>query len=579
VRFVLAIVCFVIAALAMGLGIAERTVLAGPDQVSATTTTNDGAPVTVIDGSALNAYPQSQTVQLQGGSSAFAAYGRTSDVLAWVGNANYTLVTFNVKTGKLVSQLHKGTENTVPDPSGSDLWIGQYAGAEANSFHLRVPSTISVLAVSDGTSPAPSTVKLSWPVDNNVPWSGPVIGGGAVMLVIGLVLLLWAFTHLRKTRGPRRSQPRMPKLPRQQRYKPSRRAVTTTKGRRSINRFVALVPVVGVTALVLAGCTAVPAPSIPTPTQTAKSQLTTTAQIPSVTKPQLEQIMQRISSTVATADDTSSAQLVTTRMAGPALEERLANYKIRKTDKKEPAATPIPATTLAIALPQASNIWPRTVFAVVQDKSSPTAASVALMLVQDDPRSNYKVNYSITLQPKTPIPELAPTSIGAAGIDPQGKLLKLPAGSIAMDYGDILLHDTSSASYSLFQAVGDTLRTQVGMAAKLKEQKGLPSTAKLTFANVQGDGRTIALATLNSGAIVAVNLNEVETVRPVKAGAAVSAKGGGIKALSGKATSTKGLVATYGDQLLFYVPPVGASGKIVLLGYSEGLIAAQEYKK
>ena len=40
--------------------------------------------------------------------------------------------------------------------------------------------------------------------------------------------------------------------------------------------------------------------------------------------------------------------------------------------------------------------------------------------------------------------------------------------------------------------------------------------------------------------------------------------------------STKGVVATYGDQLLFYVPPAGSDSKIVLLGYTQGLVKAGE---
>ena len=39
----------------------------------------------------------------------------------------------------------------------------------------------------------------------------------------------------------------------------------------------------------------------------------------------------------------------------------------------------------------------------------------------------------------------------------------------------------------------------------------------------------------------------------------------------------KGFVATYGLQLLFYVPPVTKSGqKIQLLGFAQGLVAASE---
>ncbi len=51
-----------------------------------------------------------------------------------------------------------------------------------------------------------------------------------------------------------------------------------------------------------------------------------------------------------------------------------------------------------------------------------------------------------------------------------------------------------------------------------------------------------------------------------------------MKALSGSALSTKGVTATYGVQLLFYVPPLGdgSDAKIQLLGFSQGLISAKE---
>jgi hypothetical protein len=579
VRFIFAIICFVLAALSMGLGIAERTFLAGPDQVTASTTSTTGAPVVVIDGAALDAYPRIDSVQLTGSSTQFAAYGRTSDVLAWVGDTNYTHVTFNAKTNKLVSRLHSGSATTVPNPAGSDLWLGEYQGSQSRNFHPKIPSSDSIIAVSNGTDPAPSKVSLTWPLDNQVAWSGPIIGIGAILLVIGLLLLLWAFTHLRRMRGPRRTQQRMPKLPRQPRYKPSRKAVTATKGRRAINRFVAVVPAVAITGLLLSGCTATPTPTVPTPSQTPTAATLTRAVEPVVSSVQLQLIMQHVSSTVAAADDTSNATTLGTRMEGPALAERTAAYTIAAKDKKAVPPTPIPATTVGnYTLPEASDKWPRTVLTVVQSKADAKSAPIAVMLEQDDPRSNYKVEYAIALQPNIALPDVAPAKIGAVGMDPNGKLLSVQPSVIALDYGDILLHDTSSASYPLFQAEGDTFRTQVGMQAKIKQQKSLPSTAKLTFANAQGSGRTIALATLNAGAIVAVDLNEIETVRPVKAGASVSAPGG-IRALSGKATSSKGLVATYDDQLLFFVPGAGKSGKIVLLGFSQGLIAAQEFKK
>jgi hypothetical protein len=577
VRFVLAIVCFALAIIAMGLGIAERTVLAGPTHVSVSSTAKVAAPVLVIDGAALNAYQHTQSVQLRGSSQTFAAYGRTSDIIAWIGNTNYTRVSFDAKTGKLVSRLHTGLANAVPNPAGSDLWLGQYTGSAARNLQLNLPSTVSIIAVSDGISASPSTVKITWPLNNDVPWSGPVIVAGAILLLVGLILLLWAITHLRRLRGPRRTQSRMPKLPRQPRYKPSRKAITARagKGRRSITNFVALAPLVGV--LVLTGCTSTPSPTI-TPTATPTAAALAAAPAVAVTPPQLQQIVSRISATVSRADTSSDATLLAARMEGPALSDRTANYAIRKQDSKEAAPIVIPSGTIRLALPQASNTWPRSVFTVIQDASTPTVAPVALTLVQDQPRDNYKVEYAVSLQPGIKLPEVAPANVGAASVAPNIGLLKMQPAALATAYGSILTQDSASTSYSLFEATGDTLRAQVGITEKKQQQKALPATARLTYSEIQGAGQTIALATNDSGAIVSVDLNEVETVRPVKAGASVSSTGG-VKALSGKATSTKGIVATYGDQLLFYVPAASNSGKIVLLGYTTGLISAKEFTK
>lgn len=578
-RFVFAIICFVLAAAAMGYGIAERTILAGPDHLTLSTTASTPTAVTVIDGAALNAYPHSQAIHLIGGSSAYVAYGRTDDVVGWVGDTTYTRVSYNAKTHKLVSQLHNGSATTVPDPAGSDLWLGQRTGTAARDFHLKVPSTVSLIALSNGTLPAPSTVQLSWPVDNSKPWSGPLIIGGASVLLLGLILLLWAFTHLRRGRGPRRSQPRMPKLPKAPRYKPSRKAVTAAKGRRSIARYVAIPAAVVTASVILSGCTTFTPTPKPTATATPgvvaeSSQLAPAA----VTTVQLQRILERVSTVITAADTNLNPDLASTRLAGAALEERVANYQIRKKNPKLAASQPIPSGPIDLMLPEAKATWPRTVFAIVHDKTDAKVAPLALMLVQDDPRANYKVNYAVSLQPNTVLPDVAPASIGATRIAPDFKLLQIQPAALASAYGDILSKDAASTSYPLFKSEGDTFREQVGLAAHKKLQKKLPSTAKLFFSNTQGDGQVIALATNKSGAIVAVNLDETETVQPVKKGATVSATGA-VRALSGKATSTKGLTATYGDQLLFYVPSADQSGQVVLLGYSQGLIAASEYKK
>ena len=578
-RFVLAIICFVIAVGTMGTGLAERTFLAGPDEVTLTSTTKQVAPVVVIDGAALNAYPDAQTVKLSGSSSAFAAYGRTSDVLAWVGDTNYTEVTINPKTGKLQSKLHPGKATTVPNPAGSDLWLQQFTFDQAKDFQTKIPATMSVIAVSNGKSPAPSTVSINWPLDNSKPWTGPLILVGIIALILGLICLLWAFNHLRRTRGPRRTPQRMPRLPRQPRFKTrpgtiSSAGPNSSKGRRAIRNLVAAGPVLGITAVLLAGCSSAPAPTIlDSATPTAKAAAT--APIPAVTHDQLAAIVTKISATVTTADSTLDAKLAETRMAGPALEERLANYVVRKAQPSLAPSISIPATLGQYNLPESKDTWPRSVFTVVKSKSGSSQEFIALMLIQQTPRSNYKVNYAMTLQPNTTLPKVAPVSVGTSRLDPNVGLLKLQPSTIALAYGEILDKDTAAADYGLFDAKDDAFRTQVGLASKQAQMAALPATAQLTYTNANGDGQVIALITINAGALVAVDLNEIETVKPVEAGAAVNAPGA-IEAYLGKGTSTSGIVATYGDQLLFYVPAASSSGKIALLGYSQGLINAKE---
>jgi hypothetical protein len=581
VRFVLAIVFFVLALGTMGTGIAERTFLAGPDQVTLATTASHQAPVVVIDGAALNAYPEAQTVKMAGSSSAFAAYGRTSDVLAWIGNTNYTEVSLNPKTDELQSKFHHGDATTVPNPSGSDLWLQQYKFGEFAQFRAKVPASMSVIAVSNGKDPAPSTVSLTWPLDNSTPWSGTLVLIGAIALIIGIILLLWAFTHLRRTRGPRRSQPRMPKLPRQPRYKTSPRSIlggrggqsSSTKGRRAIRNFVAIVPVVGLSAVLLAGCSAAPAPTlVGGPTASPKHAV---VKVPAVTTVQLQEIVRRISNTVTTADATLDSKLIATRMAGPALQERLGNYIVRKAQPSQQASAPIPDILGNYNLPEAKNSWPRMVFTVVKTPSTTNLEYVGLMLIQQTPRSKYKVNYEVTLQPNTVLPRVAPAIVGTSSLPPNIGLLKLQPSAIAIAYGAILDEGAQAPNYKLFQAKGDAFRTQVGLSSKQAQVQQLPKTAKLTYTNSNGEGQVIALATISSGALVAVDLNETITVKPQETGAAVDAPGA-IGAYLGSVTSTSGITATYGDQLLFYVPPSSSSGKIVLLGYSQGLINAKE---
>lgn len=577
-RIVLAIISFTLAAVMIVFGIAQRTFLAAPDKAVLETRIETDAPVTVIDGGALNAYVGTQTITITGAEQVTGAYGRTADVLGWIGDASYNLVTLD-EEGELTSELVTGDEAEVPSPVGSDLWFEDYEGGSSLTTVVSVPVDVSFLVTSDGVEPAPADVTIAWPLDNSTPWSGPLIVVGAILLLVGLVLLLLGINAMRGG-GPRRKPQKMPKVPRKPQYKPGRKAIEKpASGRRAIRPSAAAATLL-VGAFALTGCSADFWPQLSAPSASAPSASATLepgAEIapPAATERQVERIVSRIAQVIADADAARDGELLATRTDGAALELRLANYAIRGADAGIAALPAIPAGPVQLVLPQQTDTWPRTVLAIIQDDSDTTIAPVALFLEQPTARENYKISYAITLEPAAVLPEVAPADIGTARLAADSPLLRTTPTDLALDYADILEKDVESPSYLDFEAEGDSLREAVGVAAKQAIIAGLPTTAAVAFGHAIGEAEPIVLATNDAGALIAVHLYETTSVRPTEAGAAVNPSGS-VKALSGVAVSTKGVVATYGDQLLFYVPPAGGDGKIVLLGYSQGLVKASE---
>lgn len=583
-RFMVSIVSFVIAFGMIAYGIAQRTVLAQPDSVTASASIESKAPITLIDSKTLQSKPGRQNIEISGASNVFAAYGRTEDVLAWVGDASYNRIRYNASKNVLTDTVVKGKAATVPNPQGSDLWLDEYSRAGSLSFTVNVPDGITVIIASDGAKPAPSDVAVRWPLDNRTPWSGPLIVGGILLLVIGVGLYLWALRHLRRSRGPRRKTPKMPKVPKQRSLKP-RKPIAASSGRRSAGRrMVAVAPIFLVGLVTLSGCSpdlwpeflggahgSTPAPVTTTTAPVPGEDL----QAPAVTVPQLKGIVSRIAAVATRADADKDANLAATRFEGAALALRQGNYGIRRADNTYAALPAIPAGDVELSLPQQSDTWPRTVFTVVQKPQDASVPPVAMMLVQNTPRDEYKVDYAMALEAKAVLPDVAPANIGTPRLPPDVKLSLLAPSRIAPAYGDIIDKGTTSEYAKYFDLAKDKLIGMIGPDVRKQLQASLPSTASMSFANSDGPGPAIALGSNDAGAIVAVGLNETVTVKPNQPGDAVNPEGA-VKSLSGITGSTKGTIAVYGDQLLFYVPKAGSKSKITLLGSATGLISAKE---
>jgi hypothetical protein len=297
-----------------------------------------------------------------------------------------------------------------------------------------------------------------------------------------------------------------------------------------------------------------------------------------MTESQATRIVHDVASVAAKSDADLDPKPLAARFTGAALDLRKAAYKVRAKDAKAsmPQAIPVKNAVMKLILPEATDAWPRTLFAVVAAGQSKKIAPVALALVQDDPRSDYRAQYAMSLLPGAALPDLPSALDGAKRLGPTTPVLEVQPAELAASYGSVLLRSSESPSAKRFRTIGDKLLAQVGEPAKKRIAKRLGSTAGISFKDLASDpSSVIAMSTAASGALVAVQLDEQWTVKPKRSGVTVKPSGG-TKILSKTSSTTKGISSIYGYQLLFAVPSAGSKEPVVLLGYDQGLVSAKE---
>ena len=154
-RFVWAVAAFVLAAVMIGAGIAQRTVFQGPKYRDRRHLRDRRRPVSRSSTAMCsNKLPGAQTLRAQGDGEIFAAYGRTADMQAWLADTTYNEVTVS-RSGKVVvgARRHRPSPTNrrpradatprAPEPDasakpeerddrgaaapiGSDLWLDEF---------------------------------------------------------------------------------------------------------------------------------------------------------------------------------------------------------------------------------------------------------------------------------------------------------------------------------------------------------------------------------------------------------------------------------------------------------------------
>lgn len=590
-RFVWAIIAFVLATLMIGAGVAQRTVLEAPTTETAEITTDGSTPYVLIDGSVLDSRPGSQTLRIHGDGQVFAAYGRTQDVAAWLAPTEYQHVTVNGEgepvTKTVPASVTPDGESPTASPIGSDLWLDEFQQDRSLATTLRLPADMSVLVATDGTSAAPSSMSVSWPTGATTPWAGPLLVGGILMALIGLILYIFALRHVRRSRGPRRKGlPLTATQPIDLSVEDAEKGVITAvpaRRRLTIGRR----PLIAVSAVVLGGialtgCSPEAWPDLQpeaTPSPTASVIVPEGQGAPAVTQTQAERILSRISEQVTAADEANDPKAAAVRLTGPALVERETNYRLRKELSKAESLPAIPSGDMTAFLPQAKNDWPRMFLAVVEDADG---VGTMVTATQENPWAEYKVAYISSLRADASM-NLAAKYVGAVAVEPNSPFLLMPPKDLAAAYADVLDKGAKSEFAAMFDEKSDTFRSLVAenRATLLKNfNETGEKTGRVSFAAEAGPSEPLSLVTLDSGAIVAVTVTENETIVPTDSDAVIKLGDNVVvKALSGVSQSSTGFRTQYTDQLYFFVPAQGSNEKIQLLASRSNVLDAKVVKK
>jgi hypothetical protein len=338
------------------------------------------------------------------------------------------------------------------------------------------------------------------------------------------------------------------------------------------------VPAVALVTSLFAGCSADAWPqfgSSPTPTPTASVAIPADQAAPVVTQAQAQRIVARISAAVAAADEARDAALASERLDGTALAVRETNYRLLATVPDHQTLAAVPSDSLQVILPEANDAWPRTFFAVASPTGDP---SQILSITQQDPWSAYKLSYIAGVMSQADL-NLAPVYVGAIPIPGDSPFLAIAPDQLAAAYADVLTNGESSPYAADFDITDDGYLKQVqeSRSSRLAAfNETAAETGTLAFSAQAGDTAPVALATLDSGAIVAVTVNEFDDVTPKNSDVVIKLDGNSIvQALTGVTQSSTGFVTTYATQLFFFVPSESSKERIQVLASTSRILDAK----
>jgi hypothetical protein len=565
-RFLIAATLFILSISFLLLGLAQRTIWAPPAVFAVNLVGQESQPFLIIPADALAMMPGDATISATGSSQVFLAVGKEVDVAGWIDSTSHSVVEGSAGPQSLRVVASPGTDDFI-SPAGSDLWVSEFSGESTGEIVVPEGQDFSVLVASDGLSAAPERVRLSWPTDNSTTISDIFLGVGLGLLVMAIFFNVLALGKMIRNRGPRRKVPKAPQGPR---YKPKSRSYDLPKrGRRSASNKIAIAPISIGLVLALSGCQMAEVPqNTPTPSESSTASIVDQIQ-PALNEQQVARILADIQSVVAEADASGEIAVLETRVDGPALLFREANYLLRSKSPEILPLPPISTSVVSITIISKTEYWPRSFMVVTQDGDD---LPQTLVIEQLSPRDPYKLIYNMALLPGVEFPDVAAAAEGAIPVDVDSQFLKVSPIVLAPTYGDLIDNGPSSEFFSLFDLSTDKFYEQISQTQK--DQTDNLENATTQFSHALGEFNVVSLTTSDSGAIVALMMVDTWEIKPTDRNSAVTVSGDELLLL-GIEGSTRGVSTRYGNMLLFYVPLASSDQKVRLLGATQSLLSIE----
>ncbi|VXB25404.1 conserved membrane hypothetical protein [Arthrobacter sp. 8AJ] len=543
-------------------GIGQRTIWAPSETFTASAPADAAAaPLTVIDQKLRTLHGGTVKINVQGDGNFMLASGRPDDVAAWVGKTAHNTITGVSEDEKSLQVEHADGEGTAPNPAGSDLWVSNENASGELEYTWTPPADgdWSLLLASDGTKPAPATVSMTFPNDTSTPWAVPLMVLGSLLIVGGIVLALLS-ARRKNGEGDNGGDSG---------FAARARARKTQNQDPSSSSKVTMVAA-GVAAAVLAasGTAAQAASPSPQPSGSASSPAKEAAGSPVLLDAQFRRILEQVSSATDAGDAAKDAAKLADRVAGPELEIRTQNYKIRSQVGSYEPRMPVRSTKLLTTVVTSDRDWPRSVLAVTQGEGN--VVPQILTLVQQSPRENYKLMETTPLQPGTTFPNISRGGTDTLAASDKSGLLY--SGEEAMSgLADRLTSADSPFKDRLVEGdsspyIADTLSYQAEVV-KAGENGNFSFTHKVVPES------TVVFRTSDGGALVLGRINFGFEGTPKAAGDKLSI-GDDAAALAGGKETTTGMVLNFAESMAVYVPPAGSTDPMKLVAATRGLVGA-----